>query len=118
LLQHDNARPQTSLRIREHITKICWTVLPHPPYRPNLAPPDFQLFGSVKDALRGTHFEDDNSVIKEVRKWLRRQYKSWYRQGIYALVPRWRKAVQIDGDYVEKSVKETLIYIVTKFQPF
>jgi histone-lysine N-methyltransferase SETMAR len=28
LLQHDNARPHTSLRTREHITKMGWTVLP------------------------------------------------------------------------------------------
>jgi hypothetical protein len=56
----------------------------------------------VKDALRGTHFEDDNRIIETVRKWLRRQGKSWYRQGIYALVACWRKAVQVDGDYGEK----------------
>jgi histone-lysine N-methyltransferase SETMAR len=78
------------------------TVLPHPPYSPDLAPSDFHLFGSLKDALRGTHFEDDSSVIVAVRKSLRRQGKSWYRQGIHALVPRWRKVVQVDGDYVEK----------------
>jgi nitrate reductase assembly molybdenum cofactor insertion protein NarJ len=60
----------------------------------------FSVF--VKDALHGTHFEDDNSVIEAMRKWLRRQDKSWYQQGIQALVPRWRKAVQVDGDYVEK----------------
>jgi hypothetical protein len=69
--------------------------------------------------LCGTHFEDDNSVTDAVRKWLRRQDKSWYRQGIHALVPCWHKAIQVDGDYVEKvCVKETFIYIVTKFQPF
>jgi histone-lysine N-methyltransferase SETMAR len=45
-----------------------WTVLPNPPYSPDLAPPDFHLFGSLKDALRGTRFEDDNSVIEAVRK--------------------------------------------------
>jgi hypothetical protein len=56
------------------------------------------LGGSLKDVLRGTHFEDDNSVIEAVRKWLRRHDKSWYRQGIHALVSRWRKAVQVDGD--------------------
>jgi hypothetical protein len=120
LLQHDNALPHTSLRTREHITKLGWTVLPHSPYSPGLAPSDFHLFGSLKVALRGTHFQDDNSVIEAVRKWLRRQGKSWYRQGIHALVPCWRKAVQVDGDYVEKilCVKETFIYNVTKFQPF
>jgi histone-lysine N-methyltransferase SETMAR len=102
LLQHDNACPHTSLRTQEHITKMGWTVLSHPPYSLDLAPSDFHLFGSLKDALRGTHFEDDNSVIGAVRKWLCRQDKSWYWQGIHELVPRWRMAVQVDGDYVEK----------------
>jgi histone-lysine N-methyltransferase SETMAR len=32
LLQHDNARPHTSLRTREAITKLQWIVLSHPPY--------------------------------------------------------------------------------------
>ena len=31
LIQHDNARPHTSLRTQEAITKFGWTVLPHPP---------------------------------------------------------------------------------------
>jgi histone-lysine N-methyltransferase SETMAR len=75
LLQHDNARPYKSLRNREHITKMGWMVLPHPPYSPDLALSDFHLFGSLKNALRGTHFEDDKSVSEAVRKWLHRQDK-------------------------------------------
>jgi hypothetical protein len=43
-----------------------WTVLPHLPYRPDLAPSDIHLFGSLKVVLHGTHFEDDNSVIEAV----------------------------------------------------
>jgi hypothetical protein len=69
---------------------------------PDLALSDFHLFGSLNDALCGTHFEDDKSVIEAVRKWLHRHDKSWYRQGIHALIPCWGKAVQADGDYVEK----------------
>lgn len=33
-IQHDNARPHTSLRTSAHIAKLGWTVLPHPPYSP------------------------------------------------------------------------------------
>jgi hypothetical protein len=38
LLQHDNAQPQTTLKTVEHIVNIGWTVIPHSPFRPDLAP--------------------------------------------------------------------------------
>jgi histone-lysine N-methyltransferase SETMAR len=102
LIQHDNARPHTSLRTEEAIAKFGWSVLPHPLYSPDLAPSDFHLFGPLKDALRGTGFEDDKSVICAVTTWLHEQETSWYREGMHALVSRWHKAVDLDGDYVEK----------------
>jgi hypothetical protein len=37
-----------------------------------------------------------------VRTWLREQETSWYREGMHTLVSRWRNAVDVDGDYVEK----------------
>jgi histone-lysine N-methyltransferase SETMAR len=58
-LHHDNARPHTSLHTREAITKLQWTVLPHPPYSPDVAPSDYRLFSPLKDAIRGKKFEDD-----------------------------------------------------------
>ena len=45
LLQHDNARPHTSVKTRAAITRLGRTVLPHPPYSPALASSDFHLFG-------------------------------------------------------------------------
>jgi len=35
-------------------------------------------------------------------QWLLEQETSCYREGMRALVSRWRKAVDVDGDYVEK----------------
>ena len=77
-------------------------MLPIPPYSPDLAPSDFHLFGPVRDTLRGTRFEDDESVIRAVRTCLREQETNWYREGMHAIVSRWRKAVDVHGDYVEK----------------
>jgi histone-lysine N-methyltransferase SETMAR len=76
LLQHDNARPHTSLRTREAITKLQWTVLPHPPYSPDLAPSDYHLFGPLKGAIRGKRFEDDEEVIAEVKSCCDRDLQS------------------------------------------
>jgi hypothetical protein len=60
------------------------------------------LFGGLKDAIREKRFESDDEVVEEVKKWLRVQDSDWYKTGIHALVCRWRKAVEFDGDYVEK----------------
>jgi hypothetical protein len=82
--------------------QIWLDLLPHPSYSPDLAPSDFHLFGPLKNALRGARFEGDESVILAVRTWLREQQRIWYRVGIHALASRWRKAVDLDRDYVEK----------------
>jgi histone-lysine N-methyltransferase SETMAR len=70
LLQHDKARPHTSLKTQETITQPRWTVLPHPPHSPDFAPSDFHLFGALKDAIRGKSFGSDDKVIERAQKWL------------------------------------------------
>jgi hypothetical protein len=55
----------------------------------------------MKDALRGTR-SDDKSMIHAVRTWLCEQETSWYMEGMHALVSWWCKAVDVDGNYVEK----------------
>jgi hypothetical protein len=70
------------------------------PHSPDLAPTDFHLLGPLKEALRGTRFDHDDSVIGAVRTWLPEQETCWYREGMHALVSGWRKAVDVNGDYV------------------
>jgi histone-lysine N-methyltransferase SETMAR len=54
-----DTRLHTSLYKREAIATVEWTVLPYPPYSPDLAPFDFQVSGPLKDEHRGHHFVDD-----------------------------------------------------------
>ena len=42
-LLHDNARPHTPLSVSRFLTKHNFTILPHPPYPPDLSPCDFFL---------------------------------------------------------------------------
>ena len=53
LLQHDNARPHTSLKTCEVISSFGWTTISHPSYLPDLALSDFHLFGPFKESLWG-----------------------------------------------------------------
>jgi hypothetical protein len=78
------------------------TGLPQPPYSPELAPSDLHVFVPLKYAVRRKRFWSDDDVIEEAKKWLRVQNSNWYKKGIGALVSYWLKAVEIDGDYVEK----------------
>jgi len=53
LLLHDNVRPHTAIHTLQTLVKLCFTVLEHPAYSPDLAPSDYHLFGPLKDALKG-----------------------------------------------------------------
>ena len=57
-LHHDNARSHTALFTTKAIAKMGWSVIPHPPYCPDLAPLDLYLFGPMKESLCGYAFED------------------------------------------------------------
>lgn len=62
----------------EPVVKLGWNLLTHKPCSPDLAFSDSYPFGPLKDAIRGTSFEDDTGVIKSVKKWLLDQDKTWY----------------------------------------
>ena len=56
VLHHDNAPAHTALSIREFLAKKHISVLPHPPYSPDLAPCDFYLYTKLKSKLKDHHF--------------------------------------------------------------
>lgn len=53
LLLHDNARPHTAKITRQKLEELGWSVLPHPPYSPDLAPSDYYLFRHLSFFLQG-----------------------------------------------------------------
>jgi transposase len=58
----DNASAHASLLIREFLSKNETTVVPQPPYSPDLAPADFFLFPKLKSTVKGRRFE----LIEEI----------------------------------------------------
>ena len=100
-LLHDNAKLHTATATLSPIKELRLECILHPPYSPDLAPSDFPLFGPLKDALSGTQFRDDDEVRSAVHEWLRTRPKEFFSRGIYALVKRWHKYIELEGDYVE-----------------
>ena len=81
----------------EHIVNLGWTVLPNPPYSPDLAPSDFHLFGPMKDGLRGQRFPSYDAVVPAVKQWATSAGAEFYERDMQALVRRWRKCIA-NGD--------------------
>jgi transposase len=101
MLHHDNAPPHASLFIRSYLTRHHTSVVPHPPYSPDLAPADFFLFPKLKTTLKRRHFQtiekiQENAVI-ELRaiteSALQEEFQQWKKRSERCIVSR--------GDYFE-----------------
>jgi len=51
------------------------TTLYHPPYSPDLSPPDYFLFAKLKMKLKGRNFADDAEIQEAVTDKLRKVQK-------------------------------------------
>ncbi|GFO42285.1 histone-lysine N-methyltransferase SETMAR [Plakobranchus ocellatus] len=69
VLQHDNATPHSANLTQQWLQRYGWVILPHPAHSPDLAPPDFHLFGPLKRHLGGMAFETEDDLISELRNW-------------------------------------------------
>ena len=101
LILHDNARPHVSSAVSEILEKYGWQVLPHPPYSPDMSPPDGDLFPKLKKPLRGKGFRSIEEVSDEVTRVIRRINNEEVLTGIQDLPKRWTAVIKHNGDYIE-----------------
>ncbi|GFR69621.1 histone-lysine N-methyltransferase SETMAR [Elysia marginata] len=101
ILQHDNARRHTSRQTQNAIKQLELTTLPHLAHSPDLAPSYYYLFPQLKKYLKGHHYDNDEEVVADVRRWCRRQSSELFADGVRRLVKRLRLCVDRNGDYVE-----------------
>ena len=66
--QQDNAPVHNSILVTDYLSKMGIKTVPHPPYRPSLAPCDFWLFPKLKENLRGCRYETIEEMKVAVTK--------------------------------------------------
>lgn len=66
LLLCDIARPQTSRQTVAELDSLGFTVLPPPPYSPDLAQNDYVLFDAKKNSSRGQRFKTNKEFQEGV----------------------------------------------------
>ena len=89
-------------RVAQAAIRECkFEQLNHPPYSPDLAPSDYNLFRNLKSHLRGTSFWDDE-LKAATEAWFEDQIDNFYFKGIDCLKEKWAKCIEVKGDYIEK----------------
>jgi histone-lysine N-methyltransferase SETMAR len=100
-LLHDNAPAHKTASVRQFLTPKSVTTLYHPPYSPDLSPPDYFLFRKLKTKLKGLHFADVDEIKEAVTDELKEVQKEEFSEAFHKLYDRAKACVYADGAYFE-----------------
>ena len=70
VLLHGNALLHTATRTNSLIILFNWEIFQHPPYSPDLAPSDYNLFTKMKVCLAIQRFHTNEKIMDGVNIWL------------------------------------------------
>lgn len=96
---HDNARPHSAVLTQDKLRNIGFTVLPHPPYSPDLAPSDFYLFSPMKSSLKGQNFSSVEETMQIINEWFDAKPRDFFHEAFAKLPGRWNKCINHGGEY-------------------
>jgi len=87
--------------VRNFLAKNETTVVPQPPYSPDLSPADFFLFPKLKSTLKGRLFDTFDEIQKNSTKELFAIPKEAFQKPFQSLQKRWERCVASEGNYFE-----------------
>ena len=102
MLRHENAPAGASLLIREFLKKHEMTVVPQPPYSPDLAPADLFLFPKLKSSLKGHRFQTVEEIEENSIRDLRAIPPNTFQDAFQNWKRRWERCIKSGGGYFER----------------
>jgi hypothetical protein len=97
---HDNVLAHASLMIHDFLGNTNITVLPQPPYSPDLALEDFFLFPKLKSTLKG-RFQMSQEINENTQMELRTILKKACQDCFQKWQPHWEHCINEGGEYFE-----------------
>jgi histone-lysine N-methyltransferase SETMAR len=98
-LLHNSASPHTALSVSIFLTKHNVTMLPHPPYSPDLSPCDFFLFPRLKKRRKGRRHENVEAFQVAAMMELTGIPKGAFTSCFQDLQKRWQQCIDCGGNY-------------------
>lgn len=100
IILHDNARPHKSNLIKQHFIDENIRVWTHPPYSPDISPPDFNCFGELKRKLKENIYDDWSELEIQLESAILELNVKGLMKGIQKLPERWRRVIDAEGSYL------------------
>ena len=101
LLHCDSAPANAALLTRGFLTDNNMTVVPIPPYSPDLAPSDFFLFPKLKMKLKGRRFQLLEEIQAELQAVLNTLQENDFQECFKNWKHHWDRCQASEGDYFE-----------------
>ena len=101
LLHHDYAPPHAALLTRRFLTDNNMTMVPHPPYSPDLAPSDLFLFPKLKMKFKGRRFQRLEEIQAESQAVPNTLRENDFQKYLKNWQNHWDRCQASEGEYVE-----------------
>lgn len=90
------------LHQKKNIVTVWWNFkgVIHP-YSPDIAPTDYYLFRNYELFIRNKFYRNQEEIIKDFETFIKSKDKEFFKKGIYDLPNRWKKVIDVDGDYFD-----------------
>jgi len=99
LFHQDNACLHVSAMTSWTLYTLEWDLMQHPPYSPDIAPPDYYMFSHLQLRLDGTISHLNDEVKNEVDHFPGSRLSQFFAEGVEKLPKRWQTIVDLNGDY-------------------
>lgn len=99
MLHHDGAPAHTSCLVQQFLAKHGTIQVAHPPYSPDMSPPDFFLFPKIKNTLKRRQFQDIETIKQNSTQQLQAIPNSAFQKCFEDWKHRWVKCVTVNGAY-------------------
>jgi len=100
-LLHDNAPTHKAASVCQFLAHNNVTTFYHPPYSPDLSPPEYFLFPKLKMKLKGLHFADVAEIQVAVTDELKKVQEEEFSAAFQKLYDRAKACMYATGAYFE-----------------
>jgi hypothetical protein len=97
IMLHGSACPYVAHTVQDILHSMCWKVLDHPPYNPDLSRVTSMCLAPLKKVLMGHVFGSDEDVKAALVQWFQQQPRELCAEWICGLVLQWDACLSVHG---------------------